>query len=187
MTIQRPDSPLSRRTALAGLGAGSVGLILAARGHTASAQEATPAAEDAKATVLRLYEEVFNQKNLDVLDGIFADDVVDHTGGPSGGDAAKGVVLAVLEAFPDLHVTPEVWVVEGDLVATYLTWTATHHGDFLEVPATGNPVAWAHIDIQRVRDGQITDIWHPGLVTALQLALGYQLVPPGASAASPTP
>jgi hypothetical protein len=35
--------------------------------------------------------------------------------------------------------------------------------------------------------GQIAEIWHPGLVMALQLALGYQLVPPtGAAVATPT-
>jgi predicted ester cyclase len=178
----RSPSALTRRATLAGLG-----LAFAATARSATAQDATPAAEDAKAAVLRLYEEVFNQKNLAVLDGIFADDAVDHTGGPSGREASEGVVRAVLAAFPDLHVTPEVWVVEGDLVATYVTWTGTHRGDFLGVAATGKPVAWAHIDIQRVRDGKIAEIWHPGLVTALQLALGYQLVPPTGTPTAGTP
>ena len=177
---------VSRRAALGGMTATLAALGFTARGLDASAQEATPPAGDAQAVVLRLYEEVLNQKRLDVLDGVFAADLVDHTGGPQGGEGAKGPVVAVLAAFPDLHVTPGPWVVQGDLVATYVSFTGTHRGDFLGVPATGQPVAWSHIDIQRVRDGQIAEIWHPGLVTALQLALGYQFVPPtGAAVTTP--
>jgi len=47
MTTQRTARPVSRRTTLAGLGAGGLGLALATRGHRAAAQEATP---DALAT-----------------------------------------------------------------------------------------------------------------------------------------
>lgn len=176
----------TRRTALGSVGA-LVALGFAARDLDASAQDATPAAEDAKAAVNRLYEDVFNQKRMDVLNGVFAADLVDHTGGPQGGEGAKGPVVAILTAIPDLHVTPGPWVVQGDLVATLVSFTGTLHGDFLGVAATGQPVAWSHIDIHRVRDGQIAEVWHPGLVPALQLALGYQLVPPtGAGVATPT-
>jgi predicted ester cyclase len=178
-------SGLTRRAALGRTAAVVAALSAVVRGH-ASAQDATPSAGDAKAIVLRLYDEVFNQKRLDVLAGIFAADLVDHTGGPQGGEGAKGPVVAILAAIPDLHVTSEVWVVEGDLVATFVSFTGTLQEDFLGVAATGQPVAWSHIDIHRVRDGQIAEIWHPGLVTALQLALGYQLVPPtGATVATP--
>jgi predicted ester cyclase len=180
-------SGLNRRAALGRTAAVVAALGAAARSLDASAQDATPSAADAKAVVLRLYEEVFNQKRMDVLDGVFAADLVDHTGGPQGGEGAKGPVVAILAAIPDLHVTPGPWVVEGDLVATFVSFTGTLQGEFLGVAATGQPVAWSHIDIHRVRDGQIAEIWHPGLVTALQLALGYQLVPPtGAAVATPT-
>jgi predicted ester cyclase len=179
-------SGLNRRAALGRTAAVAAALVAAVRGHDASAQDGTPTTGDAKAAVLRLYEEVFNQKRMDVLDGVFADDLIDHTGGPQGGEGAKGPVVAILAAIPDLHVTPGPWVVEGDLVATFVSFTGTLQGDFLGVAAAGQPVAWSHIDIHRVRDGQIAEIWHPGLVTALQLALGYQLVPPTGAVATPT-
>jgi predicted ester cyclase len=176
-------SGLTRRTALGSVGA-IAALGFAVHGLDVSAQDATPPAGDAMAVVLRLYEEVFNQKRQDVLDGVFAADLVDHTGGPQGGEDAKGPVVAILTAIPDLQVTPGPWVVEGDLVATLVSFTGTLQGDFLGVTATGQPVAWSHIDIHRVRDGQIAEIWHPGLVPA---ALGYQLVPPtGAAVTTPT-
>jgi predicted ester cyclase len=173
----RPSSRLNRRIALGGAGAAAAALGLGTVSRVA-AQDATPPAGDAKAVVLRLYEDVFNQKRMDVLAGVFAADLVDHTGGPQGGEGATGPVVAILTAIPDLHVTPEVWVVEGDLVTTLVGFTGTLQEDFLGVTATGQSVAWSHIDIHRVRDGQIAEIWHPGLVTAIQLALGYQLVPP---------
>ena len=116
---------LSRRGAIGALSVSAAALAalgFAARGRDALAQDATPSAEDAKAVVNRLYEEVFNQKRMDVLDGVFAADLVDHTGGPQGGWGAKGPVLAIMAAIPDLHVTPGPWVIEGDLVTTLVTF-----------------------------------------------------------------
>jgi len=93
----------------------------------------------------------------------------------------------VLAAFPDLRVTVEQWIVEGDMVATLVTFWGTHQGELLGVAPTGKPVEWSHIDIHRVEGGRITELWHPGLFELIQLQIGYQLVPPAGTPAVATP
>lgn len=66
----------------------------------------------------------------------------------------------MLTALPDMEATADIWVLEGDLVASRVAFTATHQAEFMGVAAVGNPVTWSHIDILRVQNGKITDIWH---------------------------
>ena len=160
----------------------------AAVARPAAAQEATPATDGSAAVVRRLYEEVFNQGNPDVVDELYAPDFVDHTpGAPQGPAGAKQVIGGVLAGLPDLRVTAEPWLVDGDLVATLVTFRGTHQGELLGVAPTGQPVEWSHIDIHRVEGGRITELWHPGLVPAIQLALGFQLAPPTGTPVAGTP
>lgn len=188
MTPSRTTTAVSRRTALAGLGAGGLGLALAVRGQAVTAQEATPATDGSAVVVRRLYEEVFNQKNLDMLDEIDATDFVDHSpGAPQGRTGAKQTIGGLLAAFPDLQVTVEQWIVDGDMVATFVTFRGTHQGELLGVAPTGKPVEWSHIDIHRVEGGQIAELWHTGVFELIQLQLGYQLVPPAGPSEAATP
>jgi len=129
--------------------------------QTASAASAETSTEAAsKAVVQRLYEEVLNQKQLNVADEIFDANVIDHNGGPNGGEAAKAGVAVVLTGLPDLQVTADLWIIKGDLVTSRVTFTGTQTGELMGVAPTGKPVTWTHIDIHRVQNGKITDIWH---------------------------
>jgi predicted ester cyclase len=51
-------------------------------------------------------------------------------------------------------------VVEGDLVTTQVTFRGTHQGEFLGVAPTGKPMTFSIIDIWRVQNGKITELWH---------------------------
>ena len=80
------------------------------------------AAEDNKAVVRRVIEEMFNQGNLDTADELIAPDYVNHdpampeeVRGPEG---FKEFAAAYRAAFPDLHMEIEAQIAEGDLVAT---------------------------------------------------------------------
>ncbi len=131
-----------------------------------------------QAVVQRLYDEVLTQKDLSVIDEVFDVNVVDHAGGPNGVEGSRVVISGILAALPDLVVTADVWVTEGDLVASRVTLTATHQAEFMGVAATGNPVTWSHIDIHRVQNGKITDVWHNIPANDIMLQLGYKLIPP---------
>jgi predicted ester cyclase len=83
----------------------------------------------------------------------------------------------MFSGLPDLQVTTDVWVVDGDQVATRVTFSGTHQGEWMDVPATGNPVSWTHIDIHRIQDGKITDIWHTIPVGDMLQQIGFELIP----------
>lgn len=141
--------------------------------------EAAIALQTNKAILSRAYEEVFNGKNLEVLDEQIAPDAIDHSVPDlSGVDAFKIPIGGLLTAFPDLEVSPDLIVAEGDMVMALATFTGTHQAEFLGVPATGQQITWSHVDINRIQDGKVVEAWHIGSREGILQALGYQLAPP---------
>lgn len=67
---------------------------------------------------------------------------------------------AYLAAFPDLHVVVGEAIAEGDRVAARLVWTGTHDGDLPGIPATGRAIAIDSVDLVRIRDGKIVELWN---------------------------
>lgn len=62
--------------------------------------------------------------------------------------------------FPDLSLTIEDEVAEGDRVAVRWIWTATHAGDLMGVAATGKPVVVGiGMGLFRVQDGKVAEEW----------------------------
>jgi steroid delta-isomerase-like uncharacterized protein len=111
------------------------------------------------------YDEVFRRRNVDAVDELLTDDFMEHIPAPGQGtdrQAAKGFIGQMLQAFPDLDLTIENQIAEGDTVAAVATMTGTHKGDFLGAPATGRQVSVTFMDTARVRDGKFSDHW--GLV-----------------------
>jgi steroid delta-isomerase-like uncharacterized protein len=70
-------------------------------------------------------------------------------------DAARGWK----QAFPDLVITPEKVIAEGDLVTVYWVARGTNTGAGNGLPATGKPMEGSGITIWRIVDGRITDEW----------------------------
>ena len=131
------------------------------------------ATEANKANLRRIYEECFNQGNMATADELVASDSRDTSPGiPSGipttgPDGLKGIVSLLRSAFPDLQVTIDEMVAEGDMVAARTTWTGTHRGNFQGIPPTGKRVSWGSIDIVHLRGGQFVS--HYGLQDGLGL------------------
>lgn len=63
------------------------------------------------------------------------------------------------EAFPDLHVTVEDMVAEGDKVVFRATNSGTHKGEFVGIAPTGKHAAWTEISIWRIEGGMIAEVW----------------------------
>src|SRR5688500_2646650 len=100
--------------------------------------------EQHKAIARRFFEEVWTQQKLEAIDDIFAATVV-FNGQPVGRDAFRQLVAARRAAFPDIHVTVEDQVAEGDKVSTRRTWEATHLGPYRGIAPTGKRVKWSQI------------------------------------------
>jgi len=119
----------------------------------------TMSLEENKAIVLRLYEAV-NTRNLSSLEEFVALDYVDHTRKIRGLEAFKQFGAMIFNTFPDFHETTEDIIAEGDKVWVRNTITATHKGEYLGLPPTGNKFAEASVDIFRIVDGKIVEGWN---------------------------
>ncbi|MET8650125.1 ester cyclase [Nocardia aurea] len=60
---------------------------------------------------------------------------------------------------PDLQVTVEATIENGDWVANRYTVRGTHTGDFLGLPPTGRRFETTGMDMIRVHDGQLLEHW----------------------------
>src|SRR5260221_14544004 len=124
--------------------------------------------EDNKALVRRLIEEVWNQGNLAVFDELYAPDFIFHDPGlphVRTHEEYKQWIAERLNAFPDLHITIDDLVAEGDQVVMRLTFRGTHTGDLvtpMPLPATGKQVTVPGITIVRLVGGQAVEVWSQG-------------------------
>jgi steroid delta-isomerase-like uncharacterized protein len=118
--------------------------------------------EENKAIVRRLLEGFFNTGDPDVAEEVLAPDYIDHS--PStpetrGLDNIKRSVGGWRTAFPDTVQTVEDMVAEGDKVAARWITRATHQGEFMGIPATGNRIEVAGFGIFRMLGGKIVESW----------------------------
>jgi predicted ester cyclase len=139
--------------------------------------------ETNKATVRRLVEEVQNRHDLARMDAFFIPDFINHLETPDNSsetnavERAKDVFRQMFSAFPDLHVTIQDQVAEGDRVVTRKLFQGTHQGTFLGIAPTGRPIAFAVIDILRLEDGKVVEHWAIQDRLALMQQLGVVPAP----------
>jgi predicted ester cyclase len=114
-----------------------------------------------KAIVRRYWNELWTEKHGEILNEIAAEPVTLHF---PPGQAHQPPNLTkwfetALVAFPDVHFTIHLELAEGDLVATHWSYVATNTGMFLGRPPTGKRVTDTGIDIFRIKDGKIVEMW----------------------------
>jgi steroid delta-isomerase-like uncharacterized protein len=120
--------------------------------------------------VARFYDEVLNQKRIEVLDALVADDFVEHGSPPlpPGIEGFRAFIGQVIDTFPDFEFLVHDWIVEGDRVVARCSAKGTHSGEFLGVPATGRQIAWTAIHVWRVADGRLAERWSEADVLGIQ-------------------
>src|SRR5689334_16634017 len=96
---------------------------------------------DNKTLVTMWFEEVWNKGRVDAIDDMMAPNCVVHGLGPQAQDihAFKQFHAGYRDAFPDIAITVDQTVAEGDLVAVRWSGAATHRGDGLGFRATNLP------------------------------------------------
>ena len=122
--------------------------------------------EENKALVRRWFEEVWNRGRAEAIEELFAEDGVarglaDASGQELRGPAGfKPFFRQFRDAFPEIEVTVEDTVAEGDKVAARCSVRGAHRGDTLGFAATDRAVEFDGICIVRVRDGKIVEAWN---------------------------
>jgi steroid delta-isomerase-like uncharacterized protein len=125
-------------------------------------------------------ETIFNQRQVDRADELVAPDYVDHAALPGqapGLQGAKSKWAMYLAGIPDLRVTIEELVAEGDKVAVRRSYAGTHRGELLGIPPTGKQMRLGGISIFRLADGKIAEQWEQLDRLALMQQLGVLPTP----------
>jgi predicted ester cyclase len=136
-----------------------------------------------KSLVRRYWFDLWNDKNGDVLDEIAVDDVILHfpPGQAHQPPTLKKWFETALIAFPDVHFTLHDEIAEGDKVVSRWSYEATNTGVFLGRDTTSLRVFDMGIDIFRIEDGKIVEMWvaQDSLGLLQQLKVLYQTLPDG--------
>lgn len=98
-------------------------------------------------------------------------------GDPMSRDEFEGMVHGIVGAFSNGRHLIEAQVAEGDTVATRLTWTALHTGDFNGVPASNRPVRISGDAFDRIEDGRLVEHHAQFDLMALLTQIGAVPVP----------
>jgi len=114
-------------------------------------------AEGNKAIVRGYMEQILNQGNLAVIDNYF-----NKEGVYFNSQRIEPIQLATFwrRAFPDVNLTLEDQIGEGDKVVTRVILRGTHQGEYYGIAATGKQVTWTGIAIDRIIGGKVVEMWH---------------------------
>lgn len=120
-------------------------------------------AQENSALIRRWFEEVWNQGRAGAIDEMASPDVIGHGQAQHDVDVGlkqfKSFVLGIRSAFPDLKVTINFVVEQGDTVVARWTATMTHKGDFLGIAPTGKKATITGTTTQKIAGGKIVEGW----------------------------
>ena len=119
--------------------------------------------EQNKINARRIVDESWNKHNTKVLDELFSNDAILHNPqdptvakGPQG---AKTSLETYLTAFPDVKITIEKEIADGDYVVQHLRAIGTNTGSFNGMPATGKKAITTGSMTTKFDNGKIVEVW----------------------------
>jgi len=135
--------------------------------------------EENKAFERRLYEEIYNKKNVAAIEQFFTASWICHPSPPGMAPGLEGMKQEYdlsNKAFPDMRVKLEDMVAEGDKVACRWTATGTHKGEFMGIAPTNKQVTMTGIHIDRIAGGRVVETWNYADMLGVMQQLG--VIPP---------
>lgn len=117
----------------------------------------TAQAQDPRELVHLFIDRVINSRDIDgAMVEMVAEDFVELNPMPGQGPGRDGfadILRTMFTGFPDLHWTIHDTLVEADRVMAFSTWTGTHQGEFMGIPATNRTATVEAWTIDRYRNG----------------------------------
>ena len=126
------------------------------------AQTAVPITETNKALIRRYVDQVPNAGKFDVVDEMVTPDYKRYLSAataPINAAGNKQRLTGLRTVFPDLKITIDDMIAEGDRVVYRGTARGTQQVAFQGIPPTGKQVAVAVVEIFRIENGKITEHW----------------------------
>jgi steroid delta-isomerase-like uncharacterized protein len=137
---------------------------------------------EANKDLVRRYQEILNNGDLDALGTVVAADISMPTsfpGFPPGLEGARAIAAANIQMIPDFHVAIDELIAEGDRVAAFITISGTHTRDMLGIPPTGKAWKVVGMSLFRIADGKIVE--HRGVGDIFSILQQIGAVPAFAS------
>src|SRR5689334_20833053 len=133
-------------------------------------------------TVSRRWIEVFNERDDAGEADVRAPDYVAQAPAslepePLDSESWPRFLAGFVEGFPDLRLTVEDAVGEGDLVAQRLRFEGTHTGEFQGLPPTHSKVSFSGLELNRFVEGRVAEHWFRSDALGLMRQLGLVVVP----------
>jgi steroid delta-isomerase-like uncharacterized protein len=129
-----------------------------------------------KAIVRRLYEAVWNERKLEVVDELISASHALHdpmaSGSQIGPESYKQRVVELTTSFPDLRFTIEDMITEKGKVVVSWIISGTHEGEFMGIPPTGKKISVEGITIHHITNGKILDSYASWDALGLMRQLG---------------
>ena len=132
-------------------------------------------AEENKALVRRYLEEFVDQSNFNLSDEMFAPNFVRYDAAPdqvSGIEDLKHFFAMLHSGFPGFQSTIEDLFGEGEKVVLRFTFRGTHQGEFMGIAPTGKQVRMSGIDIVRIAEAKMVEMWNQEDVLGVMQQLG---------------
>ena len=112
----------------------------------------------------RFHMDIFQAGKMDVADEILSPNFVNHFKGippemQHGPDGVKRYAVALRTAFSDMQIIHDDVITQGDKVIIRWTSTGTQDGDMFGIPPTGKSMSITGIDIFRIEEGKIIELW----------------------------
>ena len=137
--------------------------------------------ENENIAIVRKFFEVGPSKgDLAAADAILAPEFSLHTPLPTPGpgiEAMNNVITTCRAAFQGLNVTIDDIMADGDKITARFTARGMHKGEFMGLPPTGKAITMTGIEIFRVKEGKITELWGEANLMGLMQQLGILPVP----------
>jgi steroid delta-isomerase-like uncharacterized protein len=118
--------------------------------------------EDNKALARSSWEEIVNKQNPQAIEEVYAPNFVWHEPDQDiqGYEQARQFVSAFFKGFPDINISVEDVIAEGDKAVTRYTIRGTHQGETEEFgPPTEKQMELKGITVHRIEDGKIVEEW----------------------------
>jgi predicted ester cyclase len=125
--------------------------------------------------IARRFIAAFGAGDTATLTQIVAENMVDHSSPPGTKPGRQGLFDAVTmfrAGFPDIQISADRVVAEGESVAVYGRIKGTNTGPLMEAPATGKRADFGYMDMYRIANGQIVEVWHVEDIAGMLAQLG---------------
>lgn len=137
--------------------------------------------ETNKVLARRVFEEVLNQRRLELLDQLAVSDYIEHNPLPGQRTGIEGITdryTMLFEAFDSTFAVDDV-IAEGDKVVLRWTQAGRHIGPIFGMPATDRTFRTTGIEIWRVENGKLAEHWDAVDIFGQLLQLGLFPQPAG--------